>query len=99
MRCPKCNFYDTTVKDSRPAHDKRAIRRRRLCNSCGHRFTSYEVYAREVDESGDFIQLPPTYEDCDFLIDIASNIIKRAHKRKEIAIDMPFIKSPRRGTL
>ena len=42
MRCPFCGNTDTQVKDSRPAEDHVAIRRRRFCPSCGGRFTSYE---------------------------------------------------------
>ena len=42
MRCPFCGNTDTQVKDSRPAEDHAAIRRRRSCPSCGGRFTTYE---------------------------------------------------------
>ncbi|MEL7139145.1 MAG: transcriptional regulator NrdR [Pseudomonadota bacterium] len=42
MRCPFCGSVDTQVKDSRPAEDHVAIRRRRLCPACGGRFTTYE---------------------------------------------------------
>lgn len=42
MRCPFCGNTDTQVKDSRPAEDQVAIRRRRFCPSCGGRFTTYE---------------------------------------------------------
>ncbi|MGB0960505.1 MAG: transcriptional regulator NrdR [Halocynthiibacter sp.] len=42
MRCPFCGNVDTQVKDSRPAEDHAAIRRRRFCPSCGGRFTTYE---------------------------------------------------------
>lgn len=42
MLCPSCGVSDTRVIDSRPAEGGRAIRRRRECESCGHRFTSYE---------------------------------------------------------
>ena len=42
MRCPFCNSEDTQVKDSRPAEDNTAIRRRRACNSCGGRYTTFE---------------------------------------------------------
>lgn len=42
MRCPFCGNTDTQVKDSRPAEDHVAIRRRRFCASCGGRFTTYE---------------------------------------------------------
>ena len=41
MRCPFCGSTDTQVKDSRPAEDHVAIRRRRLCPDCGGRFTTY----------------------------------------------------------
>ena len=42
MRCPFCGNVDTQVKDSRPAEDHVAIRRRRFCPACGCRFTTYE---------------------------------------------------------
>lgn len=42
MRCPYCQSEDTQVKDSRPAEDGAAIRRRRVCPDCGGRFTTFE---------------------------------------------------------
>ncbi len=42
MRCPFCGNIDTQVKDSRPAEDHVAIRRRRYCPACAGRFTTYE---------------------------------------------------------
>jgi len=42
MRCPFCGNVDTQVKDSRPAEDHAAIRRRRFCPACAGRFTTYE---------------------------------------------------------
>ncbi len=42
MRCPFCGHEDTQVKDSRPAEDGAAIRRRRLCPACEARFTTFE---------------------------------------------------------
>lgn len=42
MKCPFCNQDNTRVVDSRPADDNCSIRRRRLCDSCGKRFTTYE---------------------------------------------------------
>ena len=42
MRCPYCGKDNTRVVDSRPVDDNTAIRRRRMCDSCGKRFTSYE---------------------------------------------------------
>lgn len=50
MRCPFCGYLETQVKDSRPAEDNAAIRRRRSCPSCTARFTSYErVQLRELN--------------------------------------------------
>ena len=49
MKCPFCGFEDTQVKDSRPAEDSAAIRRRRACPECGARFTTFErVQLREI---------------------------------------------------
>jgi transcriptional repressor NrdR len=42
MRCPFCQSDDSQVKDSRPTEDNSAIRRRRVCGSCGARFTTFE---------------------------------------------------------
>lgn len=42
MRCPYCGSLDSQVKDSRPAEDGAAIRRRRVCPDCGGRFTTFE---------------------------------------------------------
>lgn len=42
MHCPFCGSHDTQVKDSRPAEDGAAIRRRRYCPACQGRFTTYE---------------------------------------------------------
>lgn len=42
MRCPYCEYADTKVIDSRPTEEGHAIRRRRECESCGKRFTTYE---------------------------------------------------------
>ncbi len=50
MLCPFCSSEDTQVKDSRPAEDGNAIRRRRLCGECGARFTTFErVQLREIN--------------------------------------------------
>lgn len=42
MKCPYCNHLDTRVIDSRPADEGTTIRRRRSCDACGKRFTTYE---------------------------------------------------------
>jgi transcriptional repressor NrdR len=49
MQCPYCGSLDSQVKDSRPAEDGGAIRRRRVCPDCGGRFTTFErVQLREL---------------------------------------------------
>jgi transcriptional repressor NrdR len=49
MRCPFCGGEDTQVKDSRPAEEGAAIRRRRSCPGCSARFTTFErVQLREL---------------------------------------------------
>lgn len=49
MRCPYCGNVDTQVKDSRPSEDNASIRRRRICQDCGGRFTTFErVQLREL---------------------------------------------------
>ncbi|KON86790.1 transcriptional regulator NrdR [Sporosarcina globispora] len=42
MRCPSCQNNNTRVLDSRPVDDSRSIRRRRECEECGYRFTTFE---------------------------------------------------------
>ncbi|MEY8426924.1 transcriptional regulator NrdR [Lachnospiraceae bacterium 46-15] len=42
MKCPFCNQDNTRVVDSRPADDNSSIRRRRMCDECKRRFTTYE---------------------------------------------------------
>ncbi|ARS29021.1 transcriptional regulator NrdR [Sphingomonas sp. KC8] len=49
MRCPFCGHDDSQVKDSRPSEDGAAIRRRRQCEGCGARFTTFErIQLREM---------------------------------------------------
>ena len=49
MRCPFCAHEDSQVKDSRPTEDGAAIRRRRQCEGCGARFTTFErIQLREL---------------------------------------------------
>jgi transcriptional repressor NrdR len=49
VRCPFCAHDDSQVKDSRPTEDNTAIRRRRQCDGCGARFTTFErVQLREI---------------------------------------------------
>lgn len=77
MRCPKCGHDEDKVIDSRPTEDSTAIRRRRECNSCNNRFTTYEkvehlpIYVVKKDGSREVF-------DRDKLID---NIMKACSKR------------------
>jgi transcriptional repressor NrdR len=49
MRCPYCSCENTQVRDSRPTEENQSIRRRRICEDCGGRFTTFErVQLREV---------------------------------------------------
>ena len=49
MRCPFCGHEDSQVKDSRPTEEAGAIRRRRQCEGCGARFTTFErIQLREL---------------------------------------------------
>jgi len=49
LRCPFCAHEDSQVKDSRPSEDGAAIRRRRQCEGCGARFTTFErVHLRDL---------------------------------------------------
>jgi transcriptional repressor NrdR len=49
LRCPFCAHEDSQVKDSRPTEDNSAIRRRRQCEACGARFTTFErIQLREL---------------------------------------------------
>lgn len=49
MRCPFCGHEDSQVKDSRPTDDGAAIRRRRQCEACGARFTTFErIQLRDI---------------------------------------------------
>ena len=56
MKCPFCNASDTKVIDSRPADDNSSIRRRRQCEQCGRRFTTYEKLVFDlIDHSADLL--------------------------------------------
>lgn len=58
MRCPTCTADDTRVIDSRPADGGSAVRRRRRCENCSHRFTTYErsVPASQVRKRSGAVQ-------------------------------------------
>ena len=48
MKCPYCSNLDTRVIDSRPTEDNTAVRRRRVCDRCQKRFTTYERYEEQT---------------------------------------------------
>lgn len=43
MLCPSCGHFGSRVLDSRPSNENRSIRRRRECDSCNQRFTTFEI--------------------------------------------------------
>ncbi len=78
MKCPYCGNENTRVVDSRPVDENTAIRRRRLCDECGRRFTSYEkaeiIPLRVVKKD-------ETREDFD-RSKIEAGILRACHKRQ-----------------
>ena len=77
MKCPYCNHENTRVIDSRPAEENNSIRRRRACDECGKRFTTYEkletmpLMVIKKDDSRE------TYDRSK----IESGVIRSCHKR------------------
>ncbi|MBR1815861.1 MAG: transcriptional repressor NrdR [Lachnospiraceae bacterium] len=84
MRCPFCGDDNTRVIDSRPADDNQAIRRRRQCDECGKRFTTYEkvetipLIVIKKDKNRE------TYDRAK----IESGIVRSCHKRPVSAQDI-----------
>lgn len=77
MRCPYCGHLDTRVIDSRPAEDRSAIRRRRSCDECGKRFTTYE----KVETIPLIIIKKDKIREAYDRSKIESGVIKSCHKR------------------
>ena len=77
MKCPYCDNTDTKVIDSRPTEDGRAIRRRRGCERCGKRFTTYE----KIEESVIMIIKKDGRREAFDRNKVASGIIKACEKR------------------
>ena len=84
MKCPYCGKDNTRVIDSRPADDGGSIRRRRECDACGRRFTTYEkvetipVIVIKKDENRE------TYDRSK----IEAGIIRSCHKRPIPAVQV-----------
>ena len=77
MKCPFCESEDTRVIDSRPTEEGHAIRRRRECESCGKRFTTYE----KVEESPIMIIKKDGRRESFDRNKIVSGIVKACEKR------------------
>ncbi|MGN0307869.1 MAG: transcriptional regulator NrdR [Lachnospiraceae bacterium] len=77
MKCPFCSHENTRVIDSRPADENNSIRRRRVCDECGKRFTTYEkvetipLIVIKKDNNRE------TYDRCK----IEAGVLRACHKR------------------
>lgn len=77
MKCPFCAVDNTRVIDSRPADDNNSIRRRRECDACGRRFTTYE----KVESIPLIVIKKDKNREPYNRAKIASGILKSCHKR------------------
>ena len=94
MKCPFCNYNDTKVIDSRGQEDNSVIRRRRLCESCGKRFTTYERIdmipitvikndgTREIFDKTKIIKRPVTAQQIQELADDIENTLMGLGERE-----------------
>ena len=90
MRCPYCDSTNTRVLDSRSTEDDRAIRRRRLCEDCDRRFSTYERYE---DSTIMVVKKDETREAYD-TTKLISGIVKSCQKRP---VTMPDIEKVARN--
>ena len=84
MRCPYCDSTNTRVLDSRSTEDDRAIRRRRLCEDCDRRFSTYERYE---DSTIMVVKKDETREAYD-TTKLISGIVKSCQKRPVTMADI-----------
>ena len=77
MKCPFCGDDNTRVIDSRPADDNEAIRRRRQCDECGKRFTTYE----KVETIPLFVIKKDKNRETYDRSKIESGVVRSCHKR------------------
>ena len=84
MRCPYCDSTNTRVLDSRSTEDDRAIRRRRLCEDCDRRFSTYERYE---DSTIMIVKKDETREAYD-TTKLISGIVKSCQKRPVTMADI-----------
>ena len=84
MKCPYCNHENTRVIDSRPAEDNNSIRRRRICDECGKRFTTYE----KVDTIPLIVIKKDNNREAYDRQKIEAGILRACHKRPVSAVDI-----------
>lgn len=77
MKCPFCNYIDTKVIDSRPSDDNSTIRRRRQCENCNKRFTTYE----KVDSTHIVVIKKDDTRELYDRSKIESGVLRACHKR------------------
>jgi len=77
MKCPFCSHENTRVIDSRPTEDNSAIRRRRVCDVCGRRFTTYE----KIETIPLFIMKKDNNREAYDRSKIEGGLIRACHKR------------------
>ena len=87
LRCQYCNATDSRVIDSRPTEDGASIRRRRECNSCGKRFTTYE----KVEMPRLLVVKKDNTREVFDINKIRDGIIRACHKRPVAAEDIDAI--------
>lgn len=87
MKCPFCGTDDTRVIDSRPADDNTSIRRRRHCDECNKRFTTYEKVETVplIVIKKDLTRQPYDREK------IENGVVRACHKRQVSADDMKLL--------
>lgn len=76
MRCPKCDAYYTKVNDSRTRAGN-IVARRRECNFCGYRYTTFEITATEK------AKMEKTIINLERLVSVLENIIKQTEQNHE----------------
>ena len=77
MKCPFCSHENTRVIDSRPAEDNNSIRRRRVCDECGKRFTTYE----KIERFRDSLLKGTVTEEAYDRSKIEAGVLRACHKR------------------
>ena len=85
MKCPFCNHENTRVIDSRPAEENNSIRRRRVCDECGKRFTTYE----KVETIPLIIIKKDNNREAYDRSKIESGVLRACHKRPVSAAQIP----------